>query len=54
MPSRDPPVRHSLRMSTKPVNMGATTAPRAGRVRDGVGHKAPFSGRGSRNAAYSS
>jgi len=38
-------------MSTKPVNTRATTATRAGRVRHGVGHKAPFSGRGRRNAA---
>jgi len=40
-----------LEMSTKPVNMRATTATRAGCARHGVGHKAPFSGRGSRNAA---
>jgi len=38
-------------MSTKPVNTRATTVTRAGRVRHGVGHKAPFSGRGSRNFA---
>jgi len=51
VPSRGPPVRHSLLMSTKPVNTRATTATRAGCVRHGVGHKTPFSGRGSRNAA---
>ena len=51
VPSRDPPVRHSLQMSTKPGNTRATTATRAGCVRHGVGHKVPFSGRGSRNAA---
>jgi len=38
-------------MSTKPVNTEATTATRAGHVRHAVGHKVPFSGRGSRNAA---
>jgi len=38
-------------MSTKPVNTRATIATRAGRVRHGVGHKAPFSRRGSRNAS---
>jgi len=38
-------------MSTKPVTTRATTAPRAGCVQHGVGHKTPFSGRGSRNAA---
>jgi len=31
--------------------MKATTATRTGCVRHGVGHKTPFSGRGSRNAA---
>jgi len=36
---------------TKPVSTRATTATRAGRVRHGVDHKAPLSGRGSRNAA---
>jgi len=51
MPSRGLPVRHSLQMSTKPVNTRATTAIRVGCVRHGVGHKTPFSGRGSRNAA---
>ena len=40
-----------LDMSTKPVNMRATTATRNGCVRHGVGHKTPFSGGGSRNAA---
>jgi len=38
-------------MSTKPVNRRVTTATRAGRVRHGVDHIAPFSGRDSRNAA---
>ena len=51
VPSRGPPVRHCLKMLTKPVNMKATTATRTGCVRHGVGHKTPFSGRGSRNAA---
>ena len=51
MPSCGPPVRHSLQMSTKPVNMRATTATCTGCVQSGVGHKTPFSGRGSRNAA---
>ena len=37
MPSRGPPVRHSLQMSTKPVTTRATTATRAGCVRHGVG-----------------
>jgi len=37
-------------MSTKPVTTRATTAPRAGCVQHGVGHKTPFLGRGSRNA----
>ena len=50
MPSRGPPVRHSLLMSTKPVNTRATTATRAGRVRYGLGPKALFSGRDSRTA----
>jgi len=36
-------------MSTKPVNTRATTATCAGRVWHGVGHKATFLGRGSRN-----
>jgi len=40
-----------LEMSTKPVNMRATTATCTGCVRHGVGHKTPFSGRSSRNAA---
>jgi len=40
-----------LEMSTKPVNMRAATATRTECVRLGVGHKTPFSGRGSRNAA---
>jgi len=40
-----------LEMSTKPINMRATTATRTGCVRHGVGHKTPFSGRRSRNAA---
>ena len=40
-----------LEMSTKPVNMRATIATRTGCVRHGVGHKMPFSGCGSRNAA---
>jgi len=51
VPSRGPPARHSLQMSTKPVNTRANTATRAGCVRHGVGHKTPFSERGSRNAA---
>ena len=53
VPSRGPPVRHSLQMSTKLVTTTATTAIRVGCVRHGVGHKTPFSGagRGSRNAA---
>jgi len=51
VPSRGPPVRHSLQMSTKPVTVRATTATRTACVRHGVGHKTPFSGRGSRNAA---
>ena len=51
MASRGPSVRHWLLMSTKPVNTRATTASRAGRVQHGVGHKTPFSGRGSRYAA---
>ena len=38
VPSRGPPVRHSLQMSTKPVTTRATTATRAGCVRHGVGH----------------
>jgi len=38
-------------MSTKPVNMRATTATRAGCVRHCVGHKTPFSGPSSRDAA---
>jgi len=38
-------------MSSKPVNARATTATRAGCVWHGVGHKTPFSGRVSRNAA---
>jgi len=38
-------------MSTKPVTTRATTANRAGCVRYGVGHKTPFSGRSSRDAA---
>jgi len=49
MPSRGPPVRHSLQMSTKPVTTRATTANRAGCVWNGVGHKTAFSR--SRNAA---
>jgi len=49
--SRGLPVRHSLLMSTNPVNTRANTATRAGRVRHGLGHKAPCSGRGSRTAA---
>jgi len=40
-----------LEMSTKPVNMRATTATRTGCVGHGVRHKTPFSGRGRRNAA---
>ena len=40
-----------LEMSTKPVNMRATTATRTGCVRHWAGHKTSFSGRGSRNAA---
>jgi len=51
VPSRCPPVRRSLQMSTKLVNTRATTATRTGRVQHGVGHKTPFSGRCSRNAA---
>jgi len=46
-----PPVRDSLQMWAKPVNTTATTATRAGCARQG-GHKTPFSGRGSRNAAW--
>jgi len=38
-------------MSTKPVNMRASTAIRPGCVQRGVGHKTPFSGCSSRNAA---
>jgi len=49
--SRGPPARHSLLMSTKPVNTRATTAICTRCVRHGVGHKAPFFGSGSRNAA---
>jgi len=51
VPSRGPPVRHSLQMSTKSVTTGATTVTRTGCVRHGVGQKTPFSGRGSRNSA---
>ena len=51
MPSRGPSVRHWLLMLTKSVNTRATTANRAGYVRHGMGHKTPFSGLGSRNAA---
>ena len=51
MPSRGPPIRHSLQMSTKSVNTRASTATRTGCVRHGVGHKTPFSGRGSKNDA---
>jgi len=51
VPSRGPPVRHSLLMWTRPVTSRATAATRTGCVRYGVGHKTPFSGRGSRNAA---
>ena len=40
-----------LEMSTKPVNMRATTNTRTGCVGHGVGHKTPFLGRGRRNAA---
>ena len=40
-----------LEMWTKPVNMRATTATRTGCARHRVGHKTPFSGCGSRNAA---
>jgi len=40
-----------LEMSTKPVNMRATTATRTGCARHGVDHKTPFSGSGSRIAA---
>jgi len=49
VPSRGPPERHSLVMPTNPVNMTATTGTRVGRIRHGVGHQTPFSGRGSRN-----
>jgi len=41
--ARGPPVRHSLQMSTKPVNTRVTTATRTGCVRHGMGHKTPFS-----------
>jgi len=41
-------------MSTKPVNMRATTATRTGSVRHGVGHKTFSSGRSNRNAAEDS
>jgi len=51
VPSRGSPVRHTLQMSTKPVNTKATTASRTGCVLHGVGHKTPFSRLGSRNAA---
>jgi len=51
VPSRGSPVRHSLQMSTKPVNTRATIASRTECVRHGVGHETPFSRRGSRNAA---
>ena len=51
MPSRGPPVRHSLQVSTKPVNTRATIASRTGYVRHGVGHETPFSRLGSWNAA---
>jgi len=51
VPSSGPLVRHSLQMSTKSVNMRATTATHAGCVWHGVGQKTPFSGRSSRNAA---
>jgi len=40
-----------LEISTKPVNMRATTATYAGCVRHGVGQKTPFLGHDSRNAA---
>jgi len=41
-----------LEMSTKPVNiLRATTVTRVGSVWHGLGHKAPFSGHGSKNAA---
>jgi len=50
VPSRGPPVRHSLLMSTKPVNTRTTTATRAGCIWHEVGHKTPFPGCGSRNA----
>jgi len=39
VPSRGPPVRHFLQMSTKPVTTTATTATRAGCVRHGLGPK---------------
>ena len=39
IPSRGPPVRHFLQMSTKPVTTTATTATRAGCVRHGLGPK---------------
>jgi len=51
VPSRGPPVRHWLLMSTELANTSAITATHAGRVRHGVGHKVAFSGHGRRNAA---
>ena len=51
VPSRGPPVRNCLILLNKPFSIRATTATRTGCARHGAGHKTPFSGRGSRNAA---
>jgi len=51
VPSRGPPVRHSLQISTKPATTRPTTANRAGCVRRGMRYKMCFSGRSSRKAA---